>query len=253
VEQLATQALEKVLVWIRYTAIVGSAVYFYTELHRLEAAIAMHHGQGWEELKDIVQTSQIQSEVSGAKSELNSKIASSKNDLELILKDKENEIKRLSSRIRSIELWTIQGDTIMTERDKRKYKGHALFTDDGTSDRLCYANYAHPNGKSFKIGDNIAVINADSSKGESTICTVSGTVYDADEPTVLLTLNRATSTTLGFSREKGRIIIFAGLAKLTEKRRWKTLADFNNPPYFSKEVFNNPYAPLPTPAYGQSE
>ncbi len=241
----AAKALEKVLVWIMYTAIVGSVAFFYTKIIHIEAAIALHHGQSWEELKNIVQTRQIVSEVSGAKKELNNKITSSETTIKQLLEDKEKKIKRLSARIRSLELWTIQGDVIMTERDRRKYKGHALFSDDGSFDRLCTVNYAHPNGRVFKIGDRINVINSDSHREESTTCKVSGTAYDADLPTVLLTLNKPTSKALAFSKDIGRITIFASLAELPEDRRWKTLADFYSPPYFTKEVFNNPYSPIP--------
>ncbi len=235
----ASKALEKVLVWIMYTAVVGSVVYFATRLQQVEATIAKHHGQGWEELKNIVQTTT-----------LSGKITSSEQSLKQLLDKQEDEIKRLSSRIKSIEMWTLQGDVIMTERDKRKYKGHAFFTDDGTSERLCTVNYAHPNGRVFKINDRIKVINADSHREESTICTISGNAHDTTEPTVLLTLNKTTSKTLAFSKEIGRINIFASLADLPEDRRWKTVADYRKPPYQTLKGFGEPFAEFSAPAAG---
>lgn len=246
----ASKALEKVLVWIMYTAIVGSAVYFATKLQQIEATIAQHHGQGWAELKNIVQTSQIQSEVSGAKEDLSIQITSAQRNLTQILEKQEREIKNLSFRLRSLELWTSQGDLIMTERDRRQYKGHALFTDNGSLEHLCIVNYAHPNGRVFKINDRVKIINADSHKEETTICTISGNSHDTSEPTVLLTLNKATSTTLNFSKEIGRINIFASLAELPEERRWKNLADFRKKPYFQEIEFNDPFAKLPATAAG---
>jgi len=244
------KALEKVFIWVMYTAIVGSAVYFATQLKQIEATIAQHHGQGWAELKNIVQTSQIQAEVSGARETLSNQIVTSKSELENLLVQHEREIQQLSARIRSLELWTQQGDAIMTERDKRKFKGHALYTDDGSNESLCTVNFAHPDGRFFKVNDRVSVINSDSHREETTQCVVSATANDMDQPTVLFTLNKETASHLGFSKEIGRIAIFASLADIPEERRWKMLSEYRGPRYYNEKDFINPFAALPVPAAG---
>lgn len=246
------KALEKVFIWVMYTAIVGSAVYFATQLKQIEATIAQHHGQGWAELKNIVQTSQIQAEVSGARETLSKQIVTSKSELQNLLVDREREIERLSARIRSLELWTQQGDAIMTERDKRKFKGHALYSDDGSNEALCTVNFAHPDGRFFKVNDKVSVINSDSHREETTQCIVSATVYDMAEPTVLFTLNKETASHLAFSKEIGRITIFASLADIPEDRRWKVLSEYRGPRYYNEKDFIDPFVALPAPAAGIS-
>ena len=233
------KALEKIFVGIVYTVIVGSAVYFWTNIKQIEATIAQHHGQGWAELKNVVQTSQIQSQVSSAKTELLSQIS-----------QQEHEIRVLKKRLESVEAWTLQGDKIMTARDKSKYKGHALYTDDGSNERLCIVNYAHPNGRFFKINDRVKIINEDSHRGETTECIISSTAYDNDQPTVLFTLNKNTSNTLSFTKDIGRINISASLADIPEDRRWKTLADFRGYVGGKDLYFLDPTVQLPAPAAG---
>ena len=209
-------AIEKVIVWIMYTAIVGSAVYFYTSLQSIEKNIAQHHGQDWAEISNIVEISQIQNEVKGVKTVL----ADNKSD-------SERKIEEISSRLDLIFMWIQHNDRIMSDANRSIYSANALYDDFGEEESLCKVNIAHLNGLNFKIGDIVSITNEDSRLKETINCTVDSTINDRSEASVLYALNAYAAKKLSFSKEIGRVSISTNLVDIPEDRRWKRVDEFN--------------------------
>ncbi len=208
-------AIEKVIVWIMYTAIVGSAVYFYTSLHSLEKNIAQHHGQDWAEISKIVEISQIQNDVKDVKTVL----ANNKSD-------SERKIEEINNRLDRIFMWIQHNDRIMSDANRNIYSANALYDDFGGKESLCKVNIAHLNGLNFKIGDIVSITNEDSRLKETINCTVDSTINDRSESSVLYSLNAYAAKKLSFSKEIGRISISTNLLDIPEERRWKIIDEF---------------------------
>lgn len=210
-----SKAIEKVFVYIMYTAIVGSAVFFYTKLHSIEKNIAQHHGQDWQELSNIVQISQIQGEVSNVRESLLNGIS-----------ENENEIASADLQIKQLKNWARHNDMIMLDENRSIYSANALYDDFGGSEALCKVNIAHLNGGEFKIGDLVSITNEDSRQKDTINCTIDSTINDRDEGSVLYSLNAYAAQRLSFTKEVGRISISTNLVDIPEYRRWRAINEF---------------------------
>jgi hypothetical protein len=208
-------AIEKVFVYIMYTAIVGSAVYFFTSLQSIEKTIAQHHGHNWAEVNSIVEISQIQNNVKNVKDDLRSN--QSRVDVKF---------EQINSQIEIISMWIQHNDKIMSDANKSIYSANALYDDFGGQEALCKVNIAHIHGPNFKIGDIVLIKNEDSRVKASTNCTIDSTINDRSEASVLYSLNSYVAKKLNFTKAIGRISISTNLVDIPEDRRWKTLDEF---------------------------
>ena len=209
-------AIEKVIVWIMYTAIVGSAVYFYTSLQSIEKNIAQHHGQDWAEISNIVQISQIQNEVKDVTATLVNNTT-----------DREIKVEEINNKLDRIFMWIEHNDLIMSDENRCIYSANALYDDFGGKESLCKVNIAHLNGLNFKIGDIVSITNEASNLKETINCTVDSTINDRKEASVLYSLNAYAAKKLSFSKEIGRIPISTNLLDIPEESRWKRIEEFD--------------------------